>query len=175
MESPYSKRGSLDSRTKVFTVRTSGSVYLFGPELEILDTREFQRLAGIKQLGTSYFVFRGAVHSRFEHALGAVSMAQKMIDAVNRNPFAQRQIGEREIRLIRLFALLHDLPHVPFGHTLEDEFGLLERHDRNEARIKALLWESPIGKVLEAALLPEEYAVFRQMIGAHDDDEIAAL
>ena len=62
MKSPYTKR-SQDSKRKVFTVRTTGSMFLFGPELEILDTREFQRLAGIKQLGTSYFVFRGAVHT----------------------------------------------------------------------------------------------------------------
>jgi hypothetical protein len=150
-------------------------VFLFGPELEILDTPEFQRLAGIKQLGTSYFVFRGAVHTRFEHALGAIAMAQKMIDAVNRNPYAQRIINDREMRLIRLFALLHDLPHIPFGHTLEDEFGLLTRHDRNPARIDALLWSSEIGAILRNALADDEYKVLRRMIAAVGDDEIAKL
>src|SRR5437588_11457218 len=134
MQSPYTKRPE-DSRWKVFTIPTTGSVLLFGPELEILDTREFQRLAGIKQLGTSYFVFRGAVHTRLEHSLGALGMAQKMIDAVDRNPYAQTVIDDRAKRLIRLFALLHDLPHIPFGHTLEDEFGLPRRHDKNPARI----------------------------------------
>lgn len=174
MRSPYTKR-SQDSKRKVFTVRTTGSVFLFGPELEILDTREFQRLAGIKQLGTSYFVFRGAVHTRFEHALGAVAMAQKMIDAVNRNPYAERIVDERETRLARLFALLHDLPHISFGHTLEDEFGLLKRHDKNESRIDTLLWNSEIGVILRAALADDEYKVLQKMIAAAGDEQIAKL
>jgi HD superfamily phosphohydrolase len=158
----------------VFTVRTSGSVYLFGPELDILDTVEFQRLAGIKQLGTSYFVFRGAVHSRFEHALGVVHTAQRIIDIVNGNRYT-REIGERETRLARLFALLHDLPHVTFGHTLEDEFGLLTRHDSNAKRIERLLWNSRIGEILEEALEPEEMETLRRMIAVRNDQEIAAL
>jgi hypothetical protein len=116
MKSPYRKRPQ-DSKGKVFTVRTTGSVFLFGPELEILDTREFQRLAAIKQLGTSYFVFRGAVHTRFEHALGAVATAQKMINAVKadalltmerlRQPVAA---GGNGFRLSGRFSRPGDLP-----------------------------------------------------------------
>ena len=172
---PYTRRGATDAERKVFTVRTSGSVYLYGPELEILDTEEFQRLASIKQLGTSYFVFRGAVHSRFEHALGAVHMAQRIIDVVNRNPYAQTRIDERQRRLIRLFALLHDLPHVPFGHTLEDEFGLLQRHDENKKRIKRLLWQSQIGAILRDALNDEELETFRKMITAKKPQDYVKL
>jgi len=174
MKSPYERRPK-DAVGKVFTVRTSGTVFLFGPELEILDTPEFQRLAGIKQLGTSYFVFRGAVHTRFEHALGAVHTAQKIIESVNRNPYAKRTIMPREMRLARLFALLHDVPHVPFGHTLEDEFGLLTRHDKNAARIDKLLWNSRIGAILEEAIEPDELVTLKAMIAADGDAEIAKL
>ena len=102
-----SATGSDDTDRKVFTVRTSGSVYMYCPELEILDTEELQRLASIKQLGTRYFVFRGAVRSRFEHSLGAVHMSQRIIDIVNRNQ-AQTTITKPQAPLIRLFALLHD-------------------------------------------------------------------
>jgi HD superfamily phosphohydrolase len=172
---PYERRGERDRERKVFTVRTSGSVHLYGPELEILDTPEFQRLASIKQLGTSYFVFRGAVHTRFEHALGAVHIAQRIIDIVNRNPHAETRIDKRQIRLIRLLALLHDIPHVPFGHTLEDEFGLLERHDRNPARINRLLWQSRIGTIVEEALDEEELETLRRMVAAKTDDDFIAL
>lgn len=172
---PYKRRGARDRERKVFTVRTSGSVYLYGPELEILDTEEFQRLASIKQLGTSYFVFRGAVHSRFEHALGALHMAQRIIDIVNRNPYAETRVDERQRRLIRLFALLHDMPHVPFGHTLEDEFGLLTRHDRNDARISRLLWDSRVGAILEDALESDELETLRKIIGARTDPDFVAL
>lgn len=163
---PYERYRSEDIDRKVFTVRISGSVYLYGPELEILDTVAFQRMAGIKQLGTSYFVFRGAVHSRFEHSLGAVHMAQQIIDIVNRNPHAQTRIDKRQTRLIRLFALLHDLPHVPFGHTLEDEFELLVRHDKNEARINRLLWNSEIGDILRKSLDDDDLATFKKIINA---------
>jgi hypothetical protein len=53
--------------------------------------------------------------------------------------------------------LLHDLPHVPFGHTLEDEFGLLVRHDENFPRLDALLKNSRIGALLAEHLDAEEY------------------
>ncbi|HEX3851699.1 MAG TPA: HD domain-containing protein [Polyangiaceae bacterium] len=172
---PYSRRGERDSERKVFTIPTSGSVYLYGPELEIVDTKAFQRLASIKQLGTSYFVFRGAVHTRFEHALGAVHMAQRIIDIVNRNPYAQIGVDSRQARLVRLFALLHDLPHIPFGHTLEDEFGLLRRHDENHERIARLLWEGEIGKILGDALDKEELATLRKIVGAKADADYIAL
>jgi uncharacterized protein len=172
---PYERRGERDRERKVFTVRTSGSVYLYGPELEILDTEEFQRLASIKQLGTSYFVFRGAVHTRFEHALGAVHMAQRIIDIVNRNPYAETRIDRRQTRLVRLFALLHDIPHVPFGHTLEDEFGLLTRHDENDVRMDRLLWNSEIGEILDDALDAQELGTLRKIISAKKDEDFIRL
>lgn len=146
-----------DPATKVHTIRATGAVYLYGPEIAIVDTPEFQRLGGIKQLGTSYFVFRGAVHTRFEHSLGALQQAQNIINAVNGNPHAERHIDAGAQRLARLGALLHDLPHVPFGHTLEDEFGLLTRHDENRTRISALLQRSGIGGILRDAVSQDEY------------------
>ena len=137
MSNPY--EGDAGARPpKVQTIRDTGAVRLYGPEVHIVDTREFQRLAGIKQLGTSDFVFRGAVHTRFEHSLGALAQAQNIIDTVNRNPLA-RQIDERGVRLARLGALLHDLPHVPFGHTLEDEFGLLNSARREHPPSRSAL------------------------------------
>ncbi len=155
MSNPY--HGEQASRTpKVQTIRETGAVYLYGPEIDIVDTPEFQRLAGIKQLGTSDFVFRGAVHTRFEHSLGALAQAQNIIDTVNRNP-QTRRIDERGVRLARLGALLHDLPHVPFGHTLEDEFRLLDRHDENIPRLNALLVSSAIGEILRRDLGDDEY------------------
>jgi uncharacterized protein len=152
---PYA--GAQGERVKVQTIRATGAVCLYGPEIDIVDTPEFQRLGGIKQLGTSYFVFRGAVHTRFEHSLGALAQAQNIIDAVNRSPLSQRRVDKRGTRLARLAALLHDLPHVPFGHTLEDEFGLLVRHDENFPRLDALLKNSRIGALLAEHLDAEEY------------------
>lgn len=159
-----------DDRIKVHTIRATGAVYLHGPELDIIDTAEFQRMGAIKQLGTSYFVFRGAVHTRFEHSLGALEQAQRIIDAVNDNPKSQRRIDATGIRVARLAALLHDLPHVPFGHTLEDEFGLLVRHDDNRPRIRALLVESDIGEILRSALENDEYELLLDVLDINEPD-----
>src|SRR5438067_13582899 len=63
---------------KVFTLPACpGGVILYGPEIELVSTPTFQRLAYIKQLGTSYVVYRGARHTRFEHSLGTLYMADK--------------------------------------------------------------------------------------------------
>lgn len=151
VRNPYGE----DAAMKTFTVRRSGTVYLFGPEIEVIDTAEFQRLRRIKQLGTSDFVFPGATHSRFEHSLGAVSVAQKIIDAARARPDKDADpadIDRTGERLARLGALLHDLPHVPYGHTLEDEFGLLDRHDENLERIQTLLVDSEVGEILRERL-----------------------
>jgi uncharacterized protein len=153
-------------RSKVQTVRATGAVYLYGPELDVVDTPEFQRLAGIKQLGTSYFVFRGAVHTRFEHSLGTLQQAQNIIDAVRKDSFNGRTVDSRGQRLARLGALLHDLPHIPFGHTLEDEFDLLVRHDENQPRLDKLLRQSSIGAILRDALDPEEYQMLLFVLDA---------
>ncbi len=123
-------------------------------------------MQGIKQLGTSYFVFRGAVHTRFEHSLGTLQKAEQIIQAVNRE---DRKIDAVGRRIARLAALLHDLPHVPFGHTLEDEFRLLERHDENRARLKVLLEESRVGEVLSSALPGDEYRLLRRVLGLDRD------
>lgn len=98
-------------------------------EVEVIDTADFQRLRYIKQLGASSFVFPGATHTRFEHSLGTLAVAQKMIDAINRNPENQVPIDDDVRKLIRMCALLHDITHTPFGHTLEDEGFLYGKHD----------------------------------------------
>jgi len=111
-----------DSRTKTFTLPVSGSVVLWGPEIDVVASREFQRLGGIRQLGTSYVVFRGAVHTRFEHSIGSLHEAERMVYSINSNPYGVTTVDGTGRRLARLGSLLHDITHVPLGHTLEDEF-----------------------------------------------------
>jgi uncharacterized protein len=116
-----------------------------GPlEVEIMDTPEFQRLRGIKQLGTAYLVFPSAMHTRFEHSLGTSWMAQRIVQVIRRS----HSISPAEEQLIRVSALLHDITHIPFGHTLEDERRVLPRHDKDEARAAYFLRESTIARIL---------------------------
>ncbi|QDU68687.1 HD domain-containing protein [Engelhardtia mirabilis] len=130
-----------------------GDIDLTDEELAVLDTREMQRLRGVKQLGTAYLAYPGAVHSRFEHSIGTLHVTRSMIEAINQNadlePRACLGISEEEARLIRLAALIHDVTHVPFGHNIEDQSGLLERHD-SAARYRGMLSVSTeLGRLLD--------------------------
>lgn len=129
-----------------------GDIELSPEEVAVLDTPEFQRLRGIKQLGTSYLVFPGATHTRFEHSIGTLHMADRLLTAMNRHaaraPAEFRAVTGDERRVIRLAALLHDVTHIPFGHNIEDQTGLLPRHDRPE-RFAAVLGDTELGTVLE--------------------------
>src|SRR5207247_33025 len=75
----------LRKRFSVIRDPVHGDVYLTHEEISILDTPEMQRLRGVKQLGTAYLVFPGAVHTRFDHSIGSLHMAARIIEAVNRS------------------------------------------------------------------------------------------
>lgn len=104
-----------------------GDIELDPQQSAILDRPEVQRLRGIKQLGTAFLVYPGALHTRFDHSLGACAMAQRIVRALHQRGF---DIDPTLARAIGIAALLHDVTHVPFGHTFEDERRLFPRHDR---------------------------------------------
>jgi hypothetical protein len=121
-------------------------------EVELMDTLEFQRLRGIKQLGTASLVFPSAVHTRFEHSLGTSWMAHRILEAVRRT----HDVSQDDVTLIRVAALLHDITHIPFGHTLEDERRVLPRHDKDEERVDFFFRQSAIGKILKREGIQDE-------------------
>lgn len=171
-QNPYSGD---DFDQKIFTIPVTGGVRLWGPELDVVSCPEFQRLAGIKQLGTADAVFRGAVHTRFEHSLGALHEAERLIRALQNNPATTVEVTARAHQLARMAALLHDVTHIPFGHSLEDEFRLLMRHDENSARRQRLLYDSSIGQTLEARLGSDWFAEFQAVVETTEDAAVADL
>ena len=111
-----------------------GDVPLTHEEMRVLDTVEMQRLRHVRQLGAAYLVYPGAQHSRFEHSVGTAHLAGRIAEAVNQ--LRDRQSGaqldgydDHALRVVRLAALVHDATHLPFGHNIEDQTGLLPRHD----------------------------------------------
>ncbi len=112
-----------------------GDIELGTLESLVLDLPALQRLRGVKQLGTAHYVYPCALHTRFDHSLGACAVAHRMVAGLRRSgtPIAP-DIEE----LIGVGALLHDATHVPFGHTLEDERRLFPRHDKG-TRLSGLL------------------------------------
>ncbi len=129
-----------------------GDIELDPLEIDLIDTPEFQRLRGIKQLGTASLVYPSATHTRFEHSLGTSWMARRMIEALRQSA----PITADEATAIRLAALLHDITHIPFGHTLEDERRVLPRHDRDELRFAFFLLESSVAERLRNSGFQDE-------------------
>src|SRR5437867_8781318 len=139
------------SKGKLIRDAVHGDIEMSSLEVELMDTPEFQRLRGIKQLGTAYLVFPSAVHTRFEHSLGTSWMAYRILQAVRR----AEAISQDEERLIRVSALLHDVTHIPFGHTLEDERRVLPRHDKDEERVDYFFRMSALARILKREGLQE--------------------
>lgn len=119
------------------------------PELvELLQAAELQRLRWIRQLGTANLVYPSANHTRFEHSLGTCHVAGRMLD--------QLEVRDPELRrLVQVAALVHDVGHVPFGHTFEDERRIFPRHDGPERTAHFLGLGTQLGQSLEALGLRE--------------------
>lgn len=98
--------------------------------LDLIDSKEFQRLRRIKQLGTSQYTFHDAEHSRFSHSLGVYELARKICDRFLRNYPDEWDDSERLVTLCA--ALLHDIGHGPFSHTFEQIFGTDHEHFTTE-------------------------------------------
>lgn len=113
-------------------------------EVQVIDTFELQRLRGLRQLGTANLVYPGCVHTRFEHSLGTAATAKKILQALRWNGY---QIDAELEEWITIAALLHDITHLPYGHTLEDEFGIYPRHD-SKKRLQRVLTTGEVGQVL---------------------------
>jgi HD superfamily phosphohydrolase len=150
---PFAGGSVTSPRYSVIRDSVHGDVYLTHEELAILDTPEMQRLRGVKQLGTADLVFPGATHTRFDHSIGVLHMAQALIDAANRNfeqdPRGHLSVGAREARVVRAAALVHDVTHIPCGHHFEDQSGLFHRHD-TAYRYRAMLGPgTELGRKLE--------------------------
>ncbi|MBK8189928.1 MAG: hypothetical protein IPK79_05705 [Vampirovibrionales bacterium] len=102
--------------------------------LDVMNTRAFQRLRRLKQMGLAEFVFPNAVHNRFVHSLGATHLMVLTLQHFRREPetrdLLKNAFADTDIalgRLLLLGILTHDIGHGPLSHTLEDILGLKER------------------------------------------------
>lgn len=108
----------------------------------LINTSEFQRLRRIRQLGTSYLTFHGAEHSRFSHSLGVYEITRRIISQFERANYADWPREEGMVALCA--ALLHDLGHGPFSHSVEQAFQM--HHEDWTCRI--LLGDTEVRSVL---------------------------
>jgi HD superfamily phosphohydrolase len=92
-----------------------GYVYITKAEKDIIDSYPMQRLRRLRQLAGSEYVYPGANHTRFEHCVGVMYLAGKVVE----NPNVSRVVTDEEIDLVRIAGLLHDVGHGPFSHVFE--------------------------------------------------------
>jgi HD superfamily phosphohydrolase len=124
-------------KVKYFQDAIYGQIAVDSPLLlALIDSRAVQRLRQIRQLGVSYLTFLGAEHSRFSHSLGAMTLMGRALDHLEREEAVRFSPEGRE--LAQAAALLHDIGHCAFSHTLEHV--LIGNHERMGAR---LLREEP--------------------------------
>jgi len=83
---------------------------------DIIEHPFLQRLRRISQLGLSHLVYPGAIHSRFQHVLGAMHLMAQAVSVLKRKG---HEITKEEERGVLLAILLHDIGHGPFSHALE--------------------------------------------------------
>jgi uncharacterized protein len=109
----------MNGRFKIFSDPVHGFISVpKGLILELVASEEVQRLRRIRQLGVGHMVFPGAEHSRFGHALGAMALMHDVLTSISEKG---TDISADEMEAAMAAALLHDVGHGPFSHTLEHE------------------------------------------------------
>ena len=83
---------------------------------DLIEHPLFQRLRRIRQLGLTHFVYPGANHTRFQHAVGAMHLMGLAIEVIRSKGHA---ITDEEATAVTIAILLHDIGHGPFSHSLE--------------------------------------------------------
>ncbi len=114
----------------------------------------FQRMHHIKQLSLGYYVYHGAEHSRFGHMIGSMHLAGKAFNSMQTNCeqlFGKFDATEEDKKTIRIAALLHDVGHPPFSHSLEN---LLD--DKHEKYSQALVDHYFADKIKKAGVEIED-------------------
>ena len=96
-----------------------GSLTVSDEETRVIDSRTFQRLRHVRQLGFGDLAFPGATHTRHAHSLGAMHVASRLFDAITSRSELPAATRERFRAAVRLAVLCHDIGHMPLSHASE--------------------------------------------------------
>src|SRR5215472_3592966 len=145
-------------------------------ELRLINTPAFLRLQQVKQLGFVYRIWPGATHTRYEHSLGCYHLAVRAVRMLllRRDDGGLQGVTKSSIQALIVAALLHDIGHYPFSHTIEDLGLPIVSHEQVG---RAIIEKSEVAAILERDyhLSPERVA---DMIdppygkSLHPDDEL---
>ena len=116
-----------------------------------LDSKEFQRLRRIRQLGGDFQVYPTAEHSRFSHSLGVYEIVRRIVTEIKS---LSVELSEYDKICVMLAGLLHDVGHGPFSHAFEH----VTKHSHEDYTAKIILGETELNQVLAevSPRLPED-------------------
>ena len=116
-----------------------------------LDSKEFQRLRRIRQLGGDFQVYPTAEHSRFSHSLGVYEIVRRIVTEIKS---LSVELSEYDKICVMLAGLLHDVGHGPFSHAFEH----VTKHSHEDYTAKIILGETELNQVLTevSPRLPED-------------------
>lgn len=132
---------SWDRRLPPIRIPVSGNIPTTPRLRALIDSAAFQRLRRVRQTGPAFLVYPGAVHTRFEHSLGTYEMARRLVIALWSRSGDRPLLTPEDVRTFLVCALLHDIGHYPFSHTIEEipdapfRAGRLPRHEERGAAI----------------------------------------
>lgn len=96
-----------------------GTIPVSDEEKAVIDSRHYQRLRYVRQLGFGDLAFPGATHTRHIHSLGAMHVASRLFQAVAARSNLPEDVRARFCQAVRLAVLCHDLGHMPLSHASE--------------------------------------------------------
>lgn len=157
------------NKRKIFNDPVYGFITIpFDIIYDLISHPYFQRLRRIKQLGLTDYVYPGAFHTRFHHAIGALHLMQQAIQVLRAKNVA---ISDEEYEAVCIAILLHDIGHTPFSHALENTFCPYD-HEVLSLKIMHLLNREFDGKLeLAIAIFSGQYekAFLHQLVSSQLD------
>ena len=137
--------------------------------LKLVNHPYFQRLRRIRQLGLADYVYPGALHTRFHHALGAMSLMGTTLDNLKAKG---HKISKKEYEAALIAILLHDIGHGPFSHVLESTILKGVHHEDMSILLMNSLNEEFQGKLsLAIKIFTDQYErrFFHQLVSSQLD------
>lgn len=174
---------TLRAQRKEINDALHGTIALTPIEVIVLDSPLLQRLRFVRQLGAVHWVYPGAVHTRFEHILGALYQAQQLTTALNVANHSAREddgllMDGSDVQLIRLAILLKDVGHVAFSEVSEGALEELAGFATVSKELSAKLWWTDPGDdvslsrvfayfIVRSASMRELLRVLMTRLGSH--------
>ncbi len=144
------------NKLKIFNDPIYGFIHINDERIfDVIEHPYFQRLRRINQLGLTYLVYPGAIHTRFQHSLGAMHLMKTALQSLREKGI---QISDQEYLSAQLAILLHDIGHGPFSHTLELNLLYHSNHEQIGELITQKLNKALDGKLdIAISILQNKY------------------